>query len=297
MSVHDLDRLDRALQDDDSPAKGPGPHPDVDELMLYVSGEMPSDQQNEMRRHLIQCQACTSAVLDMQAFPEVEERGPLPTYDPERKQQDWEAISKAIESPSAAQSPADHHSTANLNEHLRAPSRIEEAALPSTAQPPPVVYRSTAGPWWVAAVFALATVGLGSYFIDSRSRGPEGLAMQVNVLVYDLLSAAEGGTRSDQTVETIEVSPSVTSLVLILNVDEPPNHPAFGVVLRTGGGVVLEQEGLEAAPEGSYSVSLPRALLDAGSVYELQILGRDLGSKTALQSYFFRIRLDDSSSR
>jgi len=234
-----------------------GDHASPDDLVSYHAGELAKDDETRVRRHLAICPDCAWAVLDMASFPDVPARNPATAE-------------------------------IDVSRHWQ---RFQERLQPQKDAP---VAAPTKNPWrwWdvgslrfaqaMAVLFALATVGLLLVRPTGERRSPE---PHVNVVLAELVPASETAIR-DASGDVVRVPASAEGILLTLALADPRPFPSYEIDLRDAERPerLVWTSGVERAPEGFFTVELPRGFVTSGR-WRLEVKGRDGGEWVVLATY------------
>ncbi len=254
-------------------------HPSPEELLAYDASEPADGAGARLKEHLAWCSECAGTVADLASWPEVELRDPDLERTAAEEAGDWQAIRRRI-----APAPAIH-------DPVPSPVPFD---LPASAVEPPPAPRPAYGPvHLLAAILLFAVVGL-SIQVVRLSRQLE--APQANVFVADLEpmgGAATRGARDGRPdVGKTVVPPGTATIVFLLVQDDLRPFDDHVVELRDESGEVLwHSGGLVRAPEGSFSIAVPLAVLpSAAAVIHLYGVGAE--ERELLATYRTRIERD-----
>jgi len=228
-------------------------HPEPDELLAFHFGALTEDERDPVEEHLSVCSECAQAVLDFEAFPELEDEPEIP---PEvgRRLQDRRR---------------------SLLEMTRGARDTEIETTPVVihgGETLPVRRTGSAGlAWALAAVFFVATVGLGVWSAGQRGTLGAGDAQVYPGSVTSPRSAEDGSP--------VRILLDGTPVFVALQVTE--SFPRYRVVLEGPSGKEISSTDLTLTFESkhiSYNLPLP---LSPGS-YRLKVSGLGEGFPTYL---------------
>ncbi|HEX9734952.1 MAG TPA: zf-HC2 domain-containing protein [Thermoanaerobaculia bacterium] len=257
-----------AVAETSPPAPPAGGHPDVDAWIAYHEGELGTDEEQRLRRHLVKCPACVSLVLDLDAF------------------------TAGAEGPGAGEELSEFERAAawrSLRAHLEREEGPRGAA--PVAAPRRAAWR-LAVPSALAATLAAGVLGLASWNAHREVARLQGVVAalsepQVNVPIHDLYpdtaTRSGGGTRPAE----VRAAPYVT---LVLNLEEPADFAAYEVeVVDAAGHVAWTGRGLEMSEYGTFTLGLARDFLTPGEEYRVRLHGVDEDARKLLQDYAVRL--------
>lgn len=245
--------------------KGLQEHPSPEALMTYQRDKLFGSSSSCLHLHLTYCPLCTTAILDMEAFPDVELR--RKELDPEAvRERAWQAISISL----GISEGADEDHSPEVQSPNASGNGVRLVQL-------------------LVAALLLAVIGLSSSVVHLRMRVTVLSEPQANIFVYDLLAVEEGELRDPEAGDSVVIPPGMDRVVLILNVgDVRPYEEHWVEILDWGGSVLWHRRGLVRAPEGSFSIGLTRDLLPAGQ-YRLGLYGLVGDETSLLATYVIRV--------
>lgn len=252
-------------------------HPSAHELLDYQAGKLDAAARTQLREHLAWCSECARTVVDLTEWPEVElDDSSLERTDDEEAE-DWQAIRRRLSHDDVSE-PVPFH------------------PRPTRDLPPPVPRRAYGPVHLVAAVLALAVVGLSVQLVR-LSRAPVTTETpQANVFVVDLEPAGDVATRGLPAGKT-EVPAGMETVVFLLVQDDLRPFDDHAVELRGADGEVFWQAaGLVSPPEGGFSVAVPLNALPTDDV-EIRLFGIDGGDRELLAVYRTRIERTAADGR
>ncbi len=114
---------------------------------------------------------------------------------------------------------------------------------------------------------------------------------QANVPIIDLdpRDALRGAVERPQ--KTVEVAPGASAVVLILNIVGEVSYPDYALeILDATGSVIWLGRGLERSPLNTFTVTVPRVLIDTG-LYRFKLYGVRDGDRRLIQDYAVRFHI------
>ena len=236
-----------------------GWHPSPDELLGYHHDRLTPAEIERLREHLAVCPSCTRAVLDMDSFPDVEPAAPEFRVTPEEIARGWSRF------------------------RLRLPS-------PDTRQP-----------WWrlfftsvrfaqaTAATLLLTVVGLA---VLSRSPfSQERLSPRLNVALAELVPVTDASERTDAG-PLVRLPETAAGVVLTLVLVDARTFTAYEVDISGEPSAPLwTSRDLQRAPEGHFTLEIPRGFLPAGP-YQIRLHGLEDDRRVLLATYRLSLKLD-----
>jgi len=266
-------------------------HPDEDEMIAYVRGELEAGDAERMRSHLVRCDACAAALKDVADFfePIREREGPIPERVRRRQ---WKTLWRRV--------------------------RAEERAI--VRKDVPAWFRTRAMFALAASLFVI--IGFLSFWTWHLRREMQRLAQQAqterirrvelerenrrlqertgaierdyesrlkelesqlaqlrepqwNIPVYDLLSREfllRSGSAS--VVNRIVVSRTARSFSLVLTAEDQPKYPTYAIeIVDRDGRLHWRAGGIRRDRHGALTVTLNRAFLSPGE-YQLNLYGQ-----------------------
>ena len=185
----DVDRLFARLSGE-APHRDPDDHPAPEKLSAYLANELSPEEDGEIQEHLAQCTLCTELLLDLQRFLD------LPAEDLPR-----EGV-------------ADFETAAGWRD-LK--GRMGEGAKPVSERPRSQRTASLRVAYSLAAVLALAVVGLGMYVVKLQD---ELRAPRAGNHIF--LLASETKTRGSANSRENEFKLHETPDIFSMTLDKPP---------------------------------------------------------------------------
>lgn len=241
-------------------------HPEPATLLAYQLRQLPSEEAELLRDHLVLCADCSHLVLQIESFPDL---FPLPAdrlLSDRQQAAEWALLRDRIE-----------------------PTAVAPAAAPSTPRPP---HSRFPLPWALAASLLLATtLGLGVSVHRLLGRFDALAGPQVNLAVADL-DPEGSGPREGPSAEPAEVrlTASTDRMLLILNLTDWRPFATYRLRMTGAAGQVVWESGdLVRSDQGNFLLTFPRALLPVGT-YRLRLNGRTSeGKQQQLAEYSLRI--------
>lgn len=242
--------------------KALGPHPSLEELIAYHTGETGASGREAVREHIALCPACAHALLDIVAFPDLlpqEERGRLAE---DQLAAEWQRL----------------RSNAGLDKGGSLLLGRRWFRWPVGLLRP------------VVAVLLLAVAALSLWNV-ALLRRLGGLGHpRINVAVEDL--APETATRRGNGENIIRLPAKVDSLLLVLNLTEEQAsavHREYEIeIVDSHGRVAWQGVGLRKGEAGIFTIQLPRKLLTSGAL-EIEVYGRDGRQRVSVAGYHLEI--------
>jgi hypothetical protein len=112
---------------------------------------------------------------------------------------------------------------------------------------------------------------------------------QLNTSITDLETRGSVRGSATDTVKTIEVAPGTNFFTVILNVSGQPSFKNYLLDIQDRGGkMIWSGRGLRKSPYNTFTVTLTRGLLPAGS-YHLKLYGASGNQKELIEDYAVRI--------
>lgn len=219
-----------------------GDHPSLEKLGAYLDGELSSEENDEIQEHLVECDFCTQALLDLKTFLDFPE------------------------GVSSREGVADLGAAAEWRDLWK---RIEENRRPGQERDAPSAplrrfLASRRVAYSLAAACAAAALGLSLYVQSLRQ---EQKAFDRNPhLVYLNAATVRGG---DDTTKTLELPPGESgSIILNLGLPEDATDPEYRVeIQRKGDRPIFEESGLKPQ-EGEVLFAVSPRLFETGR-YEI----------------------------
>ncbi len=228
-------------------------HPLPEELLDYQAGDLREAERERIQEHLALCPGCVRALLDLEAFPDVEPVRPEDRLTDAELSHEWQRFRQAVAPLPAAERPRVSHPVLAL-----------------------------------AAVLLLAVVGLSFWVLRLRGEVRDLSAPQAGILVADLVPRDEAVERAEGDGEVVRVPGWADRVVLILNLADPVTHPAYRVEIAQDGREVWRRAGIRRSADGTFALEVPRRLLPAGR-YRIRLFGIEGGAELPVAEYRVRI--------
>lgn len=236
-----------------------GEHPGADRLLRYHLRELPEAEAESVRDHLSLCESCTRQLLGYERFAGGELAG----------------------------EPAGEEISAEELE--RAWRQVRDRLGGEGAAPVPTVPRS----WFLsaaalAAVLLVAVIGLGVLQVGPSPGRDGGEVVRADLLV-ESLTPRRGPARGGGPANELRLPGWARRVVVVLAYEAMERHPAYTLSLEDARGRELwRQEGVPRAPQGHFTLELPRTLLAPGE-YVIVLSAEPAGEPTPLARYPFSI--------
>jgi hypothetical protein len=258
----DLDRLFTRLSDEGRRRPAPDAHPAPEKLSAYLANELSPEEDEALQEHLVDCTLCADLLLDLQRF-----------LDPPEEDRPREGV-------------ADFESAAEWRE-LRGRMGGQEKDAGSRKVRGPSRLRGAFGSlraWQgVAAVLAVATLGIGGYSLHLRSGllEPQG--------AIPLVLNSEVGERSGgEPIQEIHLPEKDKVIGLWLIVNSEPSYPAYqATIRRVETKSVVAVMGVYYSPKDGFTLSIHSGSLVPGE-YEILVEGLRKGKPERVGLYRFK---------
>lgn len=228
-----------------------GEHPDVDELLDYLSGEMNSSSEMRVQDHLVSCRRCTELLLEIETISN-------PSLPAEEGTCDLEMAASWRE----------------LKTRIDAQERGDRRFFV-----PRFVYAA-------AACLLVAFLGVSGWAVHLSRVAARLGEPQLNPPIVYLDSATRTG---EGVVATLEVAAKEALVLFILTPTDLRAFTDYEVaVLDVDGQEVFRQRGLKKSDHGTLRLGLPTRLLPTGE-YRIRIHGLNDGQSTPLGDFPLRI--------
>jgi hypothetical protein len=244
-------------------AQSPGPHLEPDEIAAYRAGELPSDEEERVREHLVLCRDCAELLLDLEALgdPDFGAGEPWSAADAATV---WEGVE------------------AGMKQAERATVVPFRRGAPM-ARPPRWLHA-------LAACLLLAVVGLSAWVVTLRG---ELSRMQPNAPVLDLYpeGSLRRGAASVEGVAGTEVPADAQLFTLhLLNPAPQAAHESYEVeILGAGDDPVWRDRSFRPNSTGSFTLALSRRALGTGD-YRIRLYGLGAaGTRELIGEYSFAL--------
>jgi hypothetical protein len=235
-------------------SRGLGEHPSPDELVDYHLDCLTAEEADRVQDHLTLCRECAEVVLDLAAFsrPAVGEEAP-PVVDLNRE---WERLEER---------------------------RAREAGADSRRIP------RKRGILWALAASVMAALGLFGWNIGLRRELTEARRPRADIALVDLSPEARGAARSPEAPMRIQLRPEQGRLLLLLNLGDLREFPAYRMeLLDSSGGVIWTRSGVPRGEDGTFLLELPSRMLEP-KVYRVRLYGERTGESVSLAIYSFEV--------
>jgi len=201
----------------DRDRRGLAEHPTPEELVDYHAGELPAEEQDDLRNHLVLCHDCADLLLDLVSFAEFTPPEQTPSLADGEVKNAWQ----------------------NLQPRLMA----REEPLPAVAQLAEwrreggggdfVPRRRLMQAYAIAATLLVGVVGLGMWAGSLQKSLQEASKPRIDIPVVYI--PPEGGTRGGDD-ETPVIAGTKNRPVIALQLIEVPEHPEYSATLFDGTG-------------------------------------------------------------
>lgn len=292
-------------------------HITPERLIAYHQGELSSEDERRVQDHLVVCRECTALLLDLEAFPALDQQGARRLSDAEVAAA-WQQMKSQIQPgktmgffAGARQWFGAMLSPARLPYAIAASLFIVSLALAAwivslRQENQQLMARLTVSPAGQDRDLASIKRSLQEARrrlaeaarrdeeyqtqIAQLQQSLEELSQpQVNVPIADLYP--QGFIRGQQeTVETIEVPPDANFFALVLNVSDRRSYASYALeIVDREGKVVWRDRGLRMSSYDNFTLMLPRRLFPAGE-YRIALYGLRDGRRELVERYVLRIR-------
>ncbi len=240
-------------------------HPSPEELIAYDDGQLEAAQKEHIQNHLALCRECTSTLLDLAAFPNVQCRD---EDSADQHVPEWETMQALLHKKKATRMPLLHRPRRSA-ERRGEFSRFFPAAL--------------------AASLAVI-VGLSLWVQTLNQTVREFSRPRINVYHNDLIPLDEDQVREMRNGQEVTVPQETARFLLILNIGERGSFSDYMVEIsdQPGGKVLWSRRGFEPSRYGTFNLELHRDYLPAGR-YWLRLHGLDGDRAEILADYQVRI--------
>jgi len=242
----------------------PAGHPETERWEAYLRGELAADEEGLLAEHLVRCRDCFDLVQAIDAFaagaaPEGSEREPEPGAEVAAA-----ALSRLV--------------LQLVGEAPAAPA----AQLPPLRAPTSARFRSSVTTRALAAVLALAVVGLAGWNLRQRDALARLSAPQVNAQIVDLLAG-------ERALADPGGEPAARPGPLTLVLHPAGELPAYRLRVReaASGTVRLDLHGLRPDAHLALTLHLPHGLPPGRYYLELRPEGE--ASSPPLEEYLLQV--------
>lgn len=243
-------------------------HPAPADLLAAYLGTLDPEDRDPIEEHLSTCGECAQAVLDFEAFPD------LPPVDAEEDDMEMgRALKARLEEQKRGLIERSREEVVEPQEQMPSRALVPVEGLRSEAPSQSRTaswFASPAVAWAVAAMFFVATVGLGVW---NRSPSVPGDLGTIEPVEATIISSRSPGDLPKQVA--LEGDRTVFRLLLQ---DYAKDHPEYRVILveeRSGEQVGSELR-IEVLPPNNLLVTMPHSLVSAGD-YHFEVVGVEAG--------------------
>jgi hypothetical protein len=237
-------------------------HPLPERLAEYRAGHLDEYEAEDIREHIALCPECTQTLLEMAGADEAGLNAEAHISEEDLKA-DIESLSARLAEPEI-------------------PSE-QPAARWKNLEPE----RRLTIAWALAATFLACSVGLSMLVWSLKQDNDRAIEPRVNVNIIDLVPIGEWVDRSTRGPEAPAFPKSAPSVILILNLTDQSQLPAYEVEIASADPSRVEQRiirGLERSEEGNFTLEIIRDMLPPGN-YRLTLVGVDGKLRKTLAEY------------
>jgi len=232
-------------------------HPSPDELLAFERRILGAGDQDRIEEHLAVCPTCTQAVLDLAAFPDLDETAEAPV------------LPRAVERTLAAD--------------WRRMKRRLEGERSGRRWRTDVWLASSRLAWGMAGLFFLVSVSLAAILLLERPKP------RVDIAFATL--SPEGNSAERGEPELVPLAPWADGLYLLLSLGDLQEFPAYRLsLLDAGSRPRWTTREVHRSQDGTFRVEIPRSYLEDGG-YLLELFGTDSRGDTPLATYRFEVQL------
>jgi len=238
--------------------------PSPDELLSFRADLLADEDRERLLERAAASPATARALLDARRFPEVE------PVDEEMRVTEKDVA----------------HHWSRFEERLRQkePTQTSEAppkrpalrllpSFPSLGRWLSSRFHSLRLAQAVAAALLLVSLGLSWTLVVQRRPTHDDARPRLNLPIVELIPEGEAGERTE--ARSLQVPATADAILLVLTLRDRRSYRAYEVKIRdSGGGVVWSSTALQRAPEGFFTLELPRRFLPAGR-YRIAVRGID----------------------
>jgi hypothetical protein len=248
-----------------------GAPPTPEELLAYRDGLLAEADRERVERKIDAFPEAARALLDLEAFPDVEPAPGMRASTDEEIAAHWESFLRRVETTPKTTAPPP---TPTIAANPLEPPRSRRASVPYEFR---------------RAAVLLLTVGLagtGGFFLGRAGR-ERPATPAVNVAIAELAPEEEGASRA--TSEAVEWPAESEGLVLVLSALGVRGYSEYQVaIFDVEGAPVSRRQGLQRNSEGTFSIGFQRGELEPGP-YRLVLSGLDRRRSVELATYELRL--------
>lgn len=239
--------------------RGLGPHPSPEELLDYHAGDVSAAERDRVQEHLSLCPACTRALLDLSAFPDVEPARETDRLSPAELAAEWRRFEETTGS-------------------------VRRPRLRLGVPPLRIAYA-------LAASLLVAVVGLSIWNGRLRQEIVKLSGPRADVQVADLTPLAASRERAAAERDVVTFPAGVDRVLLILNLAEVPSYADYRMeVASPAGREVWGRRGVRPGPDGSFTLEIGRSFFAERERYAIRVLGRSGSDWALVAEYELRVR-------
>lgn len=298
--------------------RGLSAHPTPEELISYHGSELSVEEEKHVQDHLVLCRECTALLLDLAAFPALDQEGARQLSDAEVAAA-WRALqpqlrrqeAPGISAPSWWQRFSEGFSLVRLSYALAASLLVVSLGLGAWIvslwrenQRLAAGFNEQLAEQERAVTAATKSLEEARQRLEEASSRSEQYETQIAELrqTVDELSQPQINTPvtdlyprdyirgQEGAVKTVAVPSGANFFTLILNIAGQPSHPEYALeILDQGGQVIWQGRGLQKSPYNNFTVTLPRRSFSAGQ-YRIKLYGLRGTRRELVEEYALHIR-------
>lgn len=229
--------------------------PSADELVDYLLGALPPEDEERVQEHLALCPECARLVLDLAAL--------------------------------LASSPA----ATSLSERDRARERDRFVGRVAPGRGSPAARSRLPRRYTLAlAASVVLALGLGLWCAELLRERASADRPRADVALVDLAPVGAGSERSGAAPVQVRPPRRAARLALLLNLADFRRFPRYGVELvAPGGGIEWRDDDALRGEDGTFLLEVPTADLAAPGLYRVRLRGRGAGADVPLAEYAFEV--------
>lgn len=247
--------------------------PQADELIAYVEGRLSPSEREEVEEAAALHPDVARELAELVTFLDLQPPAGVEAPSDEEVAASWERFQPRLE-------------------ELRGRYLVGETS-PRTTQPlaaarPPRRRFRVAWARAAALFFFLTTAWLLAHVLLDRNAVPDPV---VNVAVAELSPLGED-VRRDGGGESVSLPRQAERLMLVLDLADPREHPAYRLTLAPAGGEPLwATDELSRFPDGTFRLLVPRGLLSRGR-YRIEVAGLGTDGPVTLARYELSLEVE-----
>lgn len=263
----DLDQFLGRLAEDGRDLPDPTEHPGDGTLSFYHARKLSPKEEDRVREHLVECKRCRDLLLEYAEFMEDEEEETPEGVADFGAAADWQRLRGVAVAADGAK-------------------RVDRAYEPGT---PRSFFRSLKAAYSLAAVLALAVVGLSLYSVDLRGRleKPE---LNLELYMPSSNGVARNGSGPASTKDLVKIPEGVDKVAFEIPVPPAGSYSSYLLEVHREAILIYREGGLRKLEGDVIRFRLPSSWLKPGD-YRVVVFGVGKGRSEQLSEYKFQTQL------